>query len=95
MFQRDPIEIALGKDVACLIHRINHRKFLNELNAEYHRRVTDEYRDSIAFDGIAYNWRSLHVDKQFLCFIYNHTKTPGEMTKRKFCVKFAKLPKHY
>ena len=102
MFRRDPVAIVFGKDVAHLIHRIIHRNLLNELNAEYHRRVADEYprsdRDCITFDEIVYNWRSLH-DKQFPLLIYNHTEvkqtTNNGLATREFCMKCAKLPKHY
>ena len=42
MFRSDPIAIVLGRDVAQLIHRIIHRKVLNELNAEYHRTWSEK-----------------------------------------------------
>ena len=84
MFRRDPIDIALGKDVARLIHRIIHRNLLNELNAEYHRRVKHNREGTIQFDNLAYNWRTLHSKPLCVFFqIHNLKKT------------VARLPKNY
>ena len=56
MFRRDPVAIVLGKDVAQLIHRIIHREEQKEVNAEYHRRATNDDR-VLRFDNFTFNWR--------------------------------------
>ena len=49
MFQRDPVAIVLGQDVAELIYRIIHREALKEVNAEYH----------MLEKLVLFNWRNL------------------------------------
>ena len=58
MFQRDPVAIVLGRDVAQLIHRIIHREALKEVNAEYHRRIIDD--GAVRLDNFPFNWRQLY-----------------------------------
>ena len=99
MFRRDPVAIVLGKDIAQVVHQMIHRQALNELVAEYHKRVACHglLKVLITFDGIVYNFRHLESGQLLCRGILNHTKVKNALKIRAspYSVQSAFLPKNY
>ena len=92
MFRRDPVAIVLGRDVAQLVHRINHREALKEVIAEYHRRVTLSDNGMIALDDCTFNWRR-HLKAYYSTCVRGVWSSSGIYNQRGLVV--GTLPKNY
>ena len=92
MFRRDPVAIVLGKDIAQAIHKMIHKQALNELNAEYHRRVNADDAN-VLFGEFAFNWRLLDIASYSR--VYSLRTGGARIVGRTAPRHVAILPQHY